>query len=94
VKPLKDLTKEKFKRQNFQFSTRVKVALKQLKITLTTASIVPHFDPKLPSVVETDACDCAISKILSQVEDGCLKPVTSHFRQMDKAEINYDIYHK
>jgi hypothetical protein len=56
--------------------------------------ILQHFDLKLPTVVETDASDFAISAILSQVEDGHLKPVTYYSRKMDKVEINYEIHDK
>jgi hypothetical protein len=49
---------------------------------------------KLPIVVETNPSDFAIGAILSQVEDGHLKPVIYNSREMDKVGINYKIYNK
>jgi len=45
-------------------------------------------------VVETDASDCAIGAVLSQVIDGQLHPIAFYSTKMDKAEINYDIHNK
>jgi hypothetical protein len=75
VKPLTDLTKEEVKGKNFQWSTRAEAAFNQLKINFTMAPILRNFDPKLSAVIEIDASDFAIDAILSQVEDGHLKPV-------------------
>jgi hypothetical protein len=72
----------------------VEAAFNQLKISFTIGSILSHFDPKLPTVVETDISDFAIGAILSQVEDGRLKPVAYHSKKIDKVEINYLIYDK
>ncbi|MBW0560455.1 hypothetical protein O181_100170 [Austropuccinia psidii MF-1] len=40
-----------------------------LKEAFTTAPILPHFNPSLPTVVETDASDYALGAVLSQVND-------------------------
>ncbi|MBW0543396.1 hypothetical protein O181_083111 [Austropuccinia psidii MF-1] len=41
----------------------------QLKEAFTTAPIVSHFDPSLPTIVETDASDYALGSVLSQISD-------------------------
>jgi hypothetical protein len=65
-----------------------------LKWRFTTATILRHFDPTLPTVMETDASDFAIGVVLSQQVEGRLHPVAFHSRKMDKVEINYEIHDK
>jgi hypothetical protein len=88
------LTKDEFKGKKFEWSDAAERAFKILKAAFTSAPILRHFDPRLPMVIETDVSDFAIGAILSQVENGCLKPVAFHSRKMDKAEINYEIHDK
>jgi len=45
-------------------------------------------------VAETDASNFAIVAVLFQVFDGRLHPIAFYSRNMDKAEINYDIHDK
>ena len=42
------------------------------------APILKHFDPALPTVMETDASDFAIRAVLSQQVEGRLLPVAFH----------------
>ena len=56
------------------------------------APTLRHFDPALPTVMETDASDFAIGALLSQQVEGRLHPVAFNSRKMDKAEINYEIH--
>ncbi|SGZ27897.1 BQ5605_C026g10216 [Microbotryum silenes-dioicae] len=60
----------------------------------TSGAILCHFNPLLPSIIETDASDFAISGILSQVTDGHLRPVAFMSRKMLPAEQNYEIHDK
>jgi hypothetical protein len=53
---------------------------------------VKHIEPIHQIVVEPDVSDFAIGAVLSQVIDGRLHPIVFYSRQMDKAEINYDIH--
>ncbi|MBW0463839.1 hypothetical protein O181_003554 [Austropuccinia psidii MF-1] len=41
----------------------------QLKEAFTTAPNLSHFNPYLPTIVETDASDDALSSLLSQISD-------------------------
>ncbi|MBW0536066.1 hypothetical protein O181_075781 [Austropuccinia psidii MF-1] len=48
-----------------------------LKEAFTTAPILSHFNPSLPTIVETDASDYALGAVLSQVNDSRKNPL--HF---------------
>jgi hypothetical protein len=65
-----------------------------LKRRFTSAPILRHFDPTLPTVMETDASDFTNGAVLSQQVEGRLHPVAFHSRKMDKAEISYEIHDK
>ena len=90
-KPLTDLTKKGIR---WQWTEEAQNAFDTLKRRFTTAPILRHFDPALPTVMETDASDFAIGAVLSQQVEGRLHPVAFHSRKMDKAEINYEIHDK
>jgi hypothetical protein len=88
------LTKDEFNGIKFEWSAAAERAFKMLKAAFTSAPILRYFDPRLPMVIKTNASDFAIRAILSQVENGCLKPVAFHLRKMAKVEINYEIHDK
>ncbi|MBW0537885.1 hypothetical protein O181_077600 [Austropuccinia psidii MF-1] len=46
-----------------------------LKETFTTAPILSHFNPSLPTIVETDFSDDALGSVLSQVNDSGNHPI-------------------
>ncbi|MBW0528867.1 hypothetical protein O181_068582 [Austropuccinia psidii MF-1] len=53
-------------------------ALSQFQILIeafTTAPILSHFNPSLPTIVETDASDYALGAVLSQVNDSGKHPI-------------------
>lgn len=91
-KPITDTTKNKGK--SFQWNDQCELAFNSLKDIFISAPILRHFDPNLPTVVETDASDFAIGAVLSQVFEQRLHPIAFHSRKMDKAEINYEIHDK
>ena len=90
-KPLTDLTKKGLR---WQWTEDAQKAFDELKRRFTSAPILRHFDPSLPTVMETDASDFAIGAVLSQQVDNRLHPIAFHSRKMDKAEINYEIHDK
>ncbi|MBW0493990.1 hypothetical protein O181_033705 [Austropuccinia psidii MF-1] len=47
----------------------------QLKEAFTIAPILSHFDPSLPTIVETDASDYAFGAVLSQISDSGKHPI-------------------
>ena len=66
-----------------------------MKISLTTAPVLVHFDPNKPIMVETDASNYVCSGILSQQQDdGTWRPVAYRSKTMSKAQCKYDIHVK
>ncbi|MBW0590558.1 hypothetical protein O181_130273 [Austropuccinia psidii MF-1] len=66
----------------------------QLKEAFTTAPILSHFNPSLPTIVETDASDYALGAVLSQVSDSGKHPIAFNSRKLIPAELNYEIHDK
>ncbi|MBW0573119.1 hypothetical protein O181_112834 [Austropuccinia psidii MF-1] len=66
----------------------------QLNKAFTIAPILPHFDPSLPTIVETDASDYALGAALSQVSDSGKNPIAFDSHKRLPAELNYEIHDK
>ncbi|MBW0581342.1 hypothetical protein O181_121057, partial [Austropuccinia psidii MF-1] len=66
----------------------------QLKEAFTIAPILSHFDPSLPTIVETDACNYALGAVLSQISDSGKHPIAFDSRKLPQAELNYEINDK
>ncbi|MBW0544595.1 hypothetical protein O181_084310 [Austropuccinia psidii MF-1] len=66
----------------------------QLKEAFTTAPILSHFNPSLPTIVETDASDYALGAVLSQVSDSGKHPIAFDSCKLLPAELNYEIHDK
>lgn len=64
------------------------------KRILSSNTIVRHFDPSLPCIIEADASDYAIGAVLSQTENGTTRPVAFLSRKMKPAELNYPTHDK
>ncbi|MBW0583270.1 hypothetical protein O181_122985 [Austropuccinia psidii MF-1] len=65
-----------------------------IKEAFTTAPIISHFNPSLPTIVETDASDYALGAVLSQVNDSGKHPIAFDSRKLLPAELNYEIHDK
>ncbi|MBW0554894.1 hypothetical protein O181_094609 [Austropuccinia psidii MF-1] len=65
-----------------------------LKEALTTAPILSHFNPSLPTIVETDTSDYALGAVLSQVNDSGKHPIAFDSHKLLPAELNYEINDK
>jgi hypothetical protein len=66
-----------------------------LKKSFVSVPILRHFDPERKMVVETDASNLVIVRVLSQYDDNdILRPVAYFSRQYSPAEIHYEIYEK
>ncbi|MBW0576702.1 hypothetical protein O181_116417 [Austropuccinia psidii MF-1] len=61
----------------------------QLQEAFTTAPIPSHFNPSLPTIVETDASAYALCAVLSQVS-----PIAFNSHKLIPAELNYEIHDK
>ncbi|MBW0573459.1 hypothetical protein O181_113174 [Austropuccinia psidii MF-1] len=66
----------------------------QIKEAFTIAPILSHFDPPLPTIVETDASDYALGAVLSQISDSGKHPIAFDSRKLLPAELNYEIHDK
>ncbi|MBW0543239.1 hypothetical protein O181_082954 [Austropuccinia psidii MF-1] len=62
-----------------------------LKEAFTTAPILPHFHPSLPTIVETDSSDYALGALLSQVNDSGKHSFAFHSCKLLPAELHYEI---
>ncbi|MBW0503764.1 hypothetical protein O181_043479 [Austropuccinia psidii MF-1] len=60
-----------------------------LKEASTTAPILFHFNPSLPTIVETDASNYALGAVLSQVNDSGKHPIAFEICKLLPAELNY-----
>ncbi|MBW0479504.1 hypothetical protein O181_019219 [Austropuccinia psidii MF-1] len=66
----------------------------QLKEPFTASPILSHFDPSLPTIVETDASDYALGAVMSQLSDSGKRPIAFDSRKLLPADLNYDIHEK
>ncbi|MBW0583775.1 hypothetical protein O181_123490, partial [Austropuccinia psidii MF-1] len=66
----------------------------QLKEAFTIAPILSHFDPSLPTIVETDASDYALGAVMSQISDSEKHPIAFDSLKIFPAELNYEIHEK
>ncbi|MBW0480497.1 hypothetical protein O181_020212 [Austropuccinia psidii MF-1] len=65
-----------------------------IKEAFTTAPILPHFNPSVPTIVETDASDYALGAVLSQVNDSGKHPIAFDSCKPLPAELKYEINDK
>ena len=92
AKPLNDLVRVGIA---FVFTPEARAAFNELKLRFTTAPILAHFDPSLPTHLETDASDYALGAMISQThKDGLTHPVAFDSRKLAAAELNYEIHDK
>ncbi|MBW0545438.1 hypothetical protein O181_085153 [Austropuccinia psidii MF-1] len=66
----------------------------QLKEAFTTSPIPSHFNPSIPTILETDASDYALGAVLSQVTDSGKHPIAFNSCKPLPAELNYEIHDK
>ncbi|MBW0565508.1 hypothetical protein O181_105223 [Austropuccinia psidii MF-1] len=66
----------------------------QLKEAFTTAQIHSHFNPSLPTIVETDASNYALGFVLSQVSDSGKHPIAFDSHKPIPTDLNYEINYK
>ncbi|MBW0582587.1 hypothetical protein O181_122302 [Austropuccinia psidii MF-1] len=66
----------------------------QLKEAFTISPILSHFDPSLPTIVETDASDYASGAVLSKICDSGKHPIAFDRHKPIPAELNYEIHDK
>ncbi|MBW0574037.1 hypothetical protein O181_113752 [Austropuccinia psidii MF-1] len=78
----------------FIFNEEALSQFQVLKEAFTTAPILSHFNPSLPTIVETDASDYALGAVLSQVNHSGKNPIAFGSCKLLPAELNYEIHDK
>ncbi|MBW0537824.1 hypothetical protein O181_077539 [Austropuccinia psidii MF-1] len=91
ITPLTSLLK---KDSPFIFNEEALSQFQALKEAFTSAPILSHFNPSLPTIVETDASDYALGAVLRQVNDSGKHPIAFDSRKLLPAELNYEINDK
>lgn len=91
IAPMTRLLRKEVK---FEFDMPARSAFNSIKESFSLGQVISHYDPALPSLIETDASDYAISGILSQYHGTVLRPVAFMSRKMNPAERNYEIHDK
>jgi Reverse transcriptase (RNA-dependent DNA polymerase)/RNase H-like domain found in reverse transcriptase len=91
--PLTRLTRKEIK---WNFFEDCRTAFKTLKKAFTTATVLTHWVPDAPILLETDASNYALAAILSIVslDDGQEHPITFHSQTFTAPKLNYDVHNK
>ncbi|MBW0493190.1 hypothetical protein O181_032905 [Austropuccinia psidii MF-1] len=78
----------------FTFNEEALSQFQILKEAFTTAPILSHFNPSLPTIVETDASDYTLGALLSQVNDSGEHPIAFDSQKLLPVEMSYEIHDK
>ncbi|MBW0560512.1 hypothetical protein O181_100227 [Austropuccinia psidii MF-1] len=78
----------------FIFTEEALSQFQVLKEAFTTSPILCHFNPSLPTIVETDASDYALGAVLSQVNDTGKNPISFDSCKLLPAELNMELMTK
>ncbi|MBW0586802.1 hypothetical protein O181_126517 [Austropuccinia psidii MF-1] len=93
-KKISSLTSFLMKYSRFPLNEEALRQFHQLKEPITIAPILSHFDPSLPTIVETDALDYALGAVLSQSFDSGKNPIEFDSHKLLPAVLNYEIHDK
>ncbi|SOV07143.1 uncharacterized protein UDID_18780 [Ustilago sp. UG-2017a] len=93
--PLTQLLRKEAQSAPFAWHNDAQHAFEQLRSAFGTDTILRHFDPTRPIIVETDASDFAVTAVLSQSFDqGTRHPIAFFSKKLDPAQLNYPIFDK
>ncbi|SPC66568.1 uncharacterized protein UHOD_12259 [Ustilago sp. UG-2017b] len=93
--PLTQLLRKEAQSAPFAWHSDAQHAFEQLRSAFGTDTILRHFDPTRPIIVETDASDFAVAAVLSQSFDqGARHPIAFFSKKLDPAQLNYPIFDK
>ncbi|MBW0582762.1 hypothetical protein O181_122477 [Austropuccinia psidii MF-1] len=93
-KKITSLTSLLEKDSPFIFNEEALSQFQILKEAFTTSPILSHFNPSLPTIVETYVSDYAMGAVLSQVNDSGKNPIAFDSLKLLPAELNYEIHDK
>ncbi|MBW0472215.1 hypothetical protein O181_011930 [Austropuccinia psidii MF-1] len=68
--------------------------LHELKKAFTTSPILSHFNPSLPTILETDSSEYALGPVLSKVSNSGKYPISFDSCKLLPEELNYEIHDK
>lgn len=77
-----------------QWTNAANQAFTRLKELIATSPALALFDPTLPTIVTTDACDCGIGAMLTQMHGDTELTVAFVSRALTSSEQNYSIIEK
>eukprot|EP00118_Oscarella_pearsei_P024180 m.300985 g.300985 ORF g.300985 m.300985 type:complete len:663 (+) comp40804_c0_seq14:1019-3007(+) len=87
ISPLNKLLRKESK---WEWSSPQKNAFESLKETLSSATVLTHYDGKAPLKLACDASCCGIGAVIAHVmPDGQERPIAYASRSLNKAERNY-----
>ncbi|MBW0510354.1 hypothetical protein O181_050069, partial [Austropuccinia psidii MF-1] len=78
----------------FIFNEEARSQFQVLKEAYTSSPILSHFNPSLPTIVETDSSDYALGAVLSQVNNSGKNPIAFDSHKLLLVDLNYEIYDK
>lgn len=79
---------------SFSWGKPQEEAFEKLRDKYCNAPVLSHWDPSIPTFLETDCSGFALGGALIQERDGIRQPVGFFSQKLNKAEINYDIHDK
>ena len=92
ARPLHHLTKDN---TPFRFDKECQEAFCRIRDAILSPQVLRHWQPGLPTQIETDASDGVVCGILSQkYPDGNWYPIAFYSKTMDSAQCNYAIHDK
>ena len=87
LRPLHQLTEAN---RDFKWSEKCESAFKEAKSLIASKRVLTHYDPDLPIIIQTDACENGISGIMSHImPNGEERPVMFLSRSLTASERNY-----
>ncbi|MBW0575367.1 hypothetical protein O181_115082 [Austropuccinia psidii MF-1] len=93
-KKISSLTSFLKKNSHFPLNEEAVRQFHHFKEAFTIAPIISHFDPSLPTIVETDASDYALGAVLSQISYSGKHPIAFDSRKLLPAKLNYEFHDK
>ncbi|MBW0486650.1 hypothetical protein O181_026365 [Austropuccinia psidii MF-1] len=93
-KKISSLTKFLKKDSCFPLNEEALRHFHKLKEAFTTAPVLSHFNPSLPTIVGSKASFYALGAVLSQVSDSGKHPIAFDSHKLLPENLNYDIHEK
>ena len=86
AEPLRKLTR---KNERFEWKAEQQEAFERIRNQIASAPLMAIFNVDCPTFVSTDASDCGVGAVLSQIQDGVEKVVAYASRKLSVSEKKY-----